>query len=58
MNSNQCPICQQNNQCGNNGDKPCWCSKKSFPEHIFEMIPEDKLHKACICRECLKKYAQ
>ena len=50
-----CPLCGQDNNC-QHGQENCWCETTKFPEHIFEMIPEDKRGKACICKSCLEKY--
>jgi hypothetical protein len=59
VNPKRCPICNKNNQCGNElGKSTCWCSAESFPEEIFTLLPEDKLHKACICKVCLEKIAK
>lgn len=53
----KCPICNQENNCGNEHDKDtCWCSLESFPEGIFALVPEEKLRKACICKSCLEDY--
>ncbi len=59
INPRKCPICGQDNQCGNElGKSTCWCSVESFPQEIFELIPEEKLRKACICKDCLEKFAK
>jgi hypothetical protein len=58
----QCPICGQPNHCGEkaviNGIvlNRCWCAYETFPEKIFEKIPEDKYKKVCICQKCLNLY--
>jgi len=51
-----CPLCGQDNNCQHNAE--CWCHKEKFPKQVFEMIPEDKRGKACICKSCLEKYQQ
>jgi hypothetical protein len=54
VNPKICPICHNNNHCGNEaGLQTCWCRNFSFPDGIFKLVTE---HKACICRECLMKY--
>lgn len=59
IDAKKCPICNKINHCGNElGEPTCWCSMESFPEGIFESVPNDKLNKACICRECLEKYKE
>lgn len=59
INPKKCPICGQDNQCGNElGKSICWCSAESFPQEIFELIPEEKLRKACICKDCLEKFVK
>lgn len=49
-----CPLCGEDNNCRH--DRECWCHKVKIPNHIIEMIPEDKKGKACICESCLTKY--
>ena len=51
-----CPICQQTNNCCNGLDKSfgvCWCTTEVFPEAIFDLVPANKVRKACICKKCL-----
>lgn len=52
----ECPICGQDNNCRH--DAECWCHKETFPKHVFNLIPEEKKGKACICKACLEKYRQ
>ncbi|HEY8363624.1 MAG TPA: cysteine-rich CWC family protein [Tissierellaceae bacterium] len=49
-----CPLCGQDNGCTHNED--CWCFKTVIPKGIFELLPEDKKGKACICKSCVEKY--
>ncbi|WP_328589289.1 cysteine-rich CWC family protein [Litchfieldia alkalitelluris] len=50
----KCPICQNNNQCGNVArESQCWCINEIFPEDIFRMVSDDR---ACICKKCLNQY--
>ncbi|MCR8657501.1 cysteine-rich CWC family protein [Paenibacillus endoradicis] len=57
--ANKCPICSNDNKCGNLSsarNTKCWCSKEMFSKEIFEMIPADQLGKSSICKDCLDKY--
>lgn len=57
IDAKKCPICNQDNQCGNELNKStCWCASESFPEGIFSLVPEEKLRQACICKDCLEEY--
>jgi|APSaa5957512622_1039677.scaffolds.fasta_scaffold23767_2 hypothetical protein len=54
-----CPICGKPNQCDRASGKTnesCWCVYEKFPPMIFTVVPKEKLHKACICKECLKAF--
>ena len=60
-NSANCPICGGPNQCGEINpehriDGRCWCAFETFPKAIFDLVPADKLNKACICRTCLGRF--
>ncbi len=50
-----CPLCGKDNNC-QHGQKGCWCETVKFPQHVIDMIPEDKKGKACVCKSCLEKY--
>lgn len=50
-----CPICGKNNNC-KHGQGECWCGTVKFPKEIFDLIPEDKKGKACICKSCLEEF--
>ncbi|MCR1897909.1 cysteine-rich CWC family protein [Irregularibacter muris] len=50
-----CPICGGDNNC-QHGQGDCWCDKVKFPKKIFDIIPEDKKGKACVCKTCLEKF--
>lgn len=52
-----CPICGEDNNC-QHGEKECWCNTIKIPEHILNMVPEDKKGKACICKSCIEKYQE
>lgn len=54
---NECPICEGDNLCGNVSEavEPCWCTKKTFPQAVFQQIPEQQLYKQCICEACLER---
>lgn len=56
-----CPICNNDNSCGNIAGKAhgtCWCSQAFFPEAIFARVPEDQRGQACICQTCLEKFKE
>lgn len=57
--ANQCPICSNDNTCGNLTSKPneqCWCREEHFSKEILDMIPVEQLGKSCVCKKCLDKY--
>ncbi|WLR51933.1 cysteine-rich CWC family protein [Bacillus tianshenii] len=59
INAKKCPICQKENNCGNELGKPtCWCSEETFPEGIFALVPDEMRNKACICKDCLERFAE
>ncbi|WP_201356374.1 cysteine-rich CWC family protein [Amphritea japonica] len=53
---NLCPICQQDNRCGNiascGADESCWCSEITFPEGVLNQVPDEAKGMACICKSC------
>lgn len=49
-----CPLCGKDNGCTHNKD--CWCFSTTIPKGIFDLLPEDKKGKACICKSCVDKY--
>ncbi|WP_290699638.1 cysteine-rich CWC family protein [Amphritea sp.] len=55
---NLCPICQQDNRCGNmascGSDENCWCRSPdiTFSESLLSQVREEAKGKACICRAC------
>ncbi|WP_134703548.1 cysteine-rich CWC family protein [Ammoniphilus sp. YIM 78166] len=55
---NVCPLCGQENRCGNLAQTtaPCWCSKESFPQELLDSVPGEWVRKACICKRCLEEY--
>lgn len=56
IDAKKCPLCDKNNYCGNElGDPTCWCTTQFFPKEIFELVPGEKIDKACICKDCLQK---
>ncbi|MCJ8169670.1 cysteine-rich CWC family protein [Atopomonas sediminilitoris] len=52
----RCPLCGQNNHCGNLNDstEPCWCADASvsFSDSLLRQVPEAERNKACICKAC------
>ncbi|MGL6259823.1 cysteine-rich CWC family protein [Vibrio sp. WXL103] len=60
----KCPICQQDNRCGQPktqgcGDQ-CWCFDQNikFPEALLDQVPQDQKGIACICQSCAEKFAK
>ena len=57
-----CPLCQQNNACGNlaiaDNSQSCWCNNPSIrlPKALLETVPEALRGKACICQTCALSY--
>lgn len=51
-----CPLCGKDNGCTHNKD--CWCFSTTIPKGIFDLLPEDKKGKACICKSCVDKYKE
>jgi hypothetical protein len=61
LDPHRCPICQQNNACGNlenPASESCWCrdAELTFPKALIETLPSDMRNKACICRRCVQAY--
>lgn len=57
----KCPLCGKDNHCGNLAEgshEACWCSKETFPQQIFELVPQEQQGAACICKECLDKFKE
>lgn len=56
LTTKNCPICNQDNKCGNLVGKPsgtCWCIREAFSKELFELIPSDQLGISCVCKDCL-----
>ncbi|MEH7119136.1 cysteine-rich CWC family protein [Neobacillus vireti] len=55
-----CPLCGEENKCmtGSTEEGGCWCTKPSFPNEIFELLPVESLRKHCICLQCLNKFKE
>ena len=52
-----CPICGQDNNCQSH-ERECWCYHIEVPKGILDLVPEDKIGKACICKSCIEKYKE
>ncbi|MBW5446320.1 hypothetical protein GE107_09640 [Cohnella sp. CFH 77786] len=55
-----CPLCGQDNGCGNEAGKPegdCWCTQATFPKEMLQLVPDDLRGKACICQSCLRRFS-
>lgn len=50
-----CPLCGKSNGC-QAGDPACWCNFESVPTALRDLVPADKVMKACICRACVLEY--
>jgi len=53
-----CPLCGNNNYCGNlssvDNSKACWCTdiKMTFPDSLLNQVPDPDKNRACICKAC------
>lgn len=54
-----CPLCGQSNQCAmeikrTTGKKqpPCWCTEATFSAELLSRLPDNAVHRACICARC------
>jgi hypothetical protein len=59
VNTAICPLCGQPNDCAVVADPnatECWCEGVEFPQELLDQVPDDALHKACICRDCLERF--
>lgn len=59
--TNICPICGKDNHCAYLSGKPhkeCWCNTVEVPKEIFDLVPENKKGKDCICLDCVNKFKQ
>ncbi|MBL4827850.1 MAG: cysteine-rich CWC family protein [Spongiibacteraceae bacterium] len=58
INTHQCPLCQQANQCAKTSDnnaKHCWCQQSTFSTKLLSQLPPPLRGKACICKDCAEK---
>ncbi|MFP4445167.1 MAG: cysteine-rich CWC family protein [Desulfosudaceae bacterium] len=59
-----CPLCGRPNRCGEKGVRNgqtldfCWCAYEIFPRSLLDRVPAEKRDKACICRDCLRRFWQ
>lgn len=51
-----CPLCQQNNFCGVNGDEPCWCVTSDIKRDLLAQVPVELSGKSCVCQQCIDKF--
>lgn len=53
-----CPLCGENNFCGNlsanNNGESCWCADSAitFPDSLLRQVSDVDKNKACICKAC------
>ncbi|GAB3106247.1 cysteine-rich CWC family protein [Aestuariicella hydrocarbonica] len=60
-----CPICQQQNHCGNQqrqqtasataDDFDCWCLHETIDPNLLESLPLQQRGRSCICQSCALK---
>ncbi|GAA6173319.1 hypothetical protein NBRC116592_29890 [Colwellia sp. KU-HH00111] len=64
INASLCPICQQDNNCGEtlacgtgacNTAAVCWCNSDEvqFSAQVLNKVPDNAKGKACICKRCV-----
>ncbi|MCL2918549.1 cysteine-rich CWC family protein [Shewanella litorisediminis] len=54
-NPNQCPLCQNNNDCAVQNGKSidtCWCLGAPFPKQLPEVMS------SCLCQRCAERLAK
>lgn len=60
VNSENCPLCNEPNNCGNlsSSNEACWCMDKSimFPESLLSQVVDSVKSKACICQACASNH--
>lgn len=56
VNQNLCPLCQQNNLCGVDGDAPCWCVSSDIKRELLAQVSPELSGKTCICQQCIDKF--
>ncbi|MBA6295746.1 cysteine-rich CWC family protein [Colwellia sp. MB02u-9] len=56
IDTNQCPLCQQNNLCAVNGNEPCWCVSRDVKRDLLTQVPAALSGKSCICKSCIDKF--
>jgi hypothetical protein len=56
--ANQCPLCGENNFCGNlspsKKGEACWCTNSAitFPDRLLSQVSDVDKNKKCICKAC------
>lgn len=59
---NDCPLCGENNFCGNvspsDNGAVCWCvdSKITFPDSLLSQVSDVDKNQKCICKACALKH--
>ena len=56
IDTNQCPLCQQNNFCEINAETPCWCTTSEVKPELLQKVPQALSLKSCICKKCIDKF--
>ena len=51
-----CPVCQQANQCQIEKGNDCWCVKEQIPKALIATLPKEKQGKSCLCQACVQRF--
>jgi hypothetical protein len=56
----RCPLCGGPNDCtladpAGPRSGPCWCVAEEVPRALLGRVPADRLGKACLCRDCVRR---
>ena len=51
-----CPLCKENNACGIEEARECWCMQTSIPIALLNKVPDTQVNQVCICANCITKY--
>jgi hypothetical protein len=58
-----CPICGENNHCGNlssDNESKCWCASNdiTFSDSLLKKVSNAAKNISCICKACALKHKQ
>ncbi|WP_428982791.1 cysteine-rich CWC family protein [Paraglaciecola aquimarina] len=51
-----CPFCQNQNACNVASREGCWCFDIKVAKSMLDLVPDKKLNKSCICKECIQLF--